>query len=446
MIPDDHRRGTAFATLAFLVLFGGDVLRNATGFVGWGVVCGVLAVVSAVVAWRHRAALRPVSRRGVALLVVLVASIAWSAYPGATALGLVLTLATLAGALAVASLLPWPLIVVALGRALRALVVASLLFELVVAVAVRRPFCPVYYSCGPDVPDAFYWSRDLLFEGGRIQGLQGNANLLAVVALLALIVTACEAASRSISRPVAVVGLGTAVLALALTRSATVGVVGVAVAVVLLVALLVRRAPDGRRGRIVLVALVAGAAAAVAALAARGPLLALAGRSDDLTGRLDIWSAVLDLGRERPVLGWGWVSYWVPWVAPFDGLADRNGVSYLQAHDAYLDVWFQLGWLGLALFALLLVGLVLRAWWWATDRRMLDAEHADRWTALDLLPLLLTTALLVHGLGESRLIMEWGAALLTVLVVVTRRDHLGWTEHDRPVAVTATDGRAGAPA
>ena len=129
-------------------------------------------------------------------------------------------------------------------------------------------------------------------------------------------------------------------------------------------------------------------------------------------------------------------------VEPFDGLADRNGVAYLQAHDAYLDVWFQLGWLGLALFALLLVGLVLRAWWWATDRRMLDAERAAPWTALDLLPLLLTAALLVHGLAESRLIMEWGAALLAVLVVVTRRDHLGWSEHDRPLAVD----RAEAPA
>ena len=113
---DDRRRGTAFATLALLVVLGGDVLRNATGFVGWGVVCGVVATASAAVAWRHRAALRPVSRRGVALLAVVVASIAWSAYPLASAGMVVLTLATVAGGLAVASLLPWPWIVVSLGR------------------------------------------------------------------------------------------------------------------------------------------------------------------------------------------------------------------------------------------------------------------------------------------------------------------------------------------
>ena len=34
-----ERARTLFATLVFLVLLGGDVLRNATGFWGWGVVC-----------------------------------------------------------------------------------------------------------------------------------------------------------------------------------------------------------------------------------------------------------------------------------------------------------------------------------------------------------------------------------------------------------------------
>lgn len=438
MTSEVRRPGTAFATLAFLVLFGGDVLRNATGFVGWGVVVGVVAVAAAVVAWRGRARLRPFPRRLALLGVVVVASIAWSAYPAASALGIVLTLLTAAGGLAVAATLPWPSIVVALGRALRVHVVASLLFELVVAVLVRQPFCPVYYACDADVPDAFYWSRDLLFEGGRIQGLQGNANILAVLALLALVVSGCQAAARTVTRPTALVGVVASVAALLLTRSATVAAVAVAVAVVLGVALLVRRAPVGRQGRVTALALGAAVVLAAAVVALRGPLLSLAGRSPDLTGRLDIWAAVTDLARQRPVLGWGWVSYWIPGVEPFEGLADRNGVQYLQAHDAYLDVWFQLGVVGLVAFALVLVGLVLRAWWWATDRRMLDAGHEDARDALDLLPLLLTTLLLVHGLAESRLIVEWGAALLVVLVVVTRRDQLGWSEHDRPVAEART--------
>ena len=63
--------------------------------------------------------------------------------------------------------------------------------------------------------------------------------------------------------------------------------------------------------------------------------------------------------QERPVQGWGWVSYWVPWVAPFDTLAFNNGVRQLHAHNAWLDVWMQLGILGLLAFAVVIpVGLV----------------------------------------------------------------------------------------
>jgi len=204
------------------------------------------------------------------------------------------------------------------------------------------------------------------------------------------------------------------------------------VALVLLLVVTLRRTPHERRGRVYGVAGLLAVLAVGAVVLARQPLLALGGRSGDLTGRTDIWAAVLDLGVQHPVVGWGWVSYWIPISEPFIDLAERNGVVYLQAHDAYLDVWFQLGWVGLALFLLVVVGVVLRAWSWATDRRVLGRRSEAPWSALDLLPVLLLALLLVHGLTESRLIVEWGWALFVVLVVVTRRDPYGWTDHDRP--------------
>jgi len=45
----------------------------------------------------------------------------------------------------------------------------------------------------------------------------------------------------------------------------------------------------------------------------------------------------------------------MPWAAPFDTLAFRNGVRQLQAHNAWLDVWFQLGVIGVAIFAAFIV-------------------------------------------------------------------------------------------
>jgi exopolysaccharide production protein ExoQ len=426
-----ERARTLFATLVFVVLLGGDVLRNATSFWGWGAVCGVMAVAAAVVVVRHPPRLRTLPRLLVLWLVWAVASLAWSQYPAASAIGVVTTLATTLGAVAVTAALPWPSIVVALGRALRLHVALSLLFELVVGAFVRRPVCPVYLDCSGGVPDAFFWSRAELFTGGRIQGLQGNSNLLAVLALLALVVTAVQASARQVTKNSATVGIAASVLALVLTRSATTVACAAAVALVLLLVVVLRRTPHEGRGRVY------GTAAALVLLGAglvvlaRQPLLALAGRSADLTGRTDIWAAVLDLGVQHPVVGWGWVSYWIPISEPFTDLAERNGVVYLQAHDAYLDVWFQLGWIGLALFLLVVAGVVLRAWSWATDRRVLGVGREMPWSALDLLPVLLLTLLLVHGLAESRLIVEWGWALFVIVVVVTRRDAWGWTDRDR---------------
>jgi len=424
------RGATTFATLAFLVLFGGDVLRNGTGWWGWGAACVAMVVAAVVLVVRHPPRVRTLPRLLVLFLLFAVVSIAWSQYPAGSAIGIVLTLMTSVGALAVTVVASWPTIVTALGRALRIHVVASLLFEVVVGLVVRRPVCPVYLDC-TDRPAAWFWSRDVLLEGGRIQGLQGNSNILAIIALLALIVTAVQAADRSIGRGTAVVGLVTSLLALVLTRSATVAVVAVAVGLVSLLVVATRRREPGRRGPVFGVAALVVLAAVTVVVLARGPLLALLGKSGDLTGRTDIWSAVYDLGVQHPVVGWGWVSYWFPFVEPFTDLAERNGVVYLQAHDAYLDVWFQLGWIGVALFGLTIVGVVLRSWWWAVDRRMLSRGVAAPWSALDLLPLLLVTALLVHGLTESRLIVEWGWATFVVVVLVTRRDPFGWTGHDR---------------
>lgn len=424
------RGATTFATLAFLVLFGGDVLRNGTGWWGWGAACVAMVVAAVVLVVRHPPRVRTLPRLLVLYLAFAVASLAWSQYPAGSAVGIVTTLMTTVGALAITVVAPWRAIVTALGRALRIHVVASLLFEVVVGLFVRQPVCPVYLDC-TGRPAAFFWSRDVLFEGGRIQGLQGNSNILAVIALLALIVTAVQAADRSITRGSTVVGITASVLALVLTRSATVAVVAVAVALVLLLVVATRRREPGRRAPVYGVAVVVVVAAAATLALARGPLLALLGKSADLTGRTDIWSAVHALGVQHPVVGWGWVSYWFPFVEPFTDLAERNGVVYLQAHDAYLDVWFQLGWIGLVLFGLTIVGVVVRSWWWAVDRRMLSREVAAPWTAHDLLPLLLVTALLVHGLTESRLIVEWGWATFVVVVLVTRRDPFGWTGHDR---------------
>jgi O-antigen ligase len=121
------------------------------------------------------------------------------------------------------------------------------------------------------------------------------------------------------------------------------------------------------------------------------------------------------------VFGWGWVSYWAPWVEPFTTLAVRKGVTYLQAHNAWLDVWFQLGVVGLVIFILLVVTTLKRSWFLAVDRPRVALVDDLPYTALTLLPLLLIAALIAQSAAESRMLVEAGWMILVVVSVKTKR-------------------------
>jgi O-antigen ligase len=419
----ERRAAGVCATLVLFTVLAGDFWRNTISWYGFGAVAGLLLIASVVLLVRSRPSVRfwklPVPLIGFLLLAT--ASIAWSEYRGVTIMGAGLQWATTAGALFLALALTWSEFVAALHRALRAILGLSLLFELVVSVFVRQPVLPFFTDYGDrKIPKAFYWSRDLLFEGGRIQGIVGNANLLAMIALLGLIVFGVRLAAAEHRRRSDWAWIAVAVLTLGLTRSSTVIAATVLTGMVLALALVARRLTP--RGRIIVLACVAvvAVAGAAALLSAAPEVLGFFGKSLDLTGRVDIWAAVSNLAAQRPVFGWGWSSYWAPWVEPFSGLAVRCGVEYLQAHNAYLDVWFQLGLVGAALFIGLVVSTVARAWWAAIDRPQRTPGEPLPYSALDLLPLLVMAALVAQSLTESRLLIESGWVLLVTMAVATK--------------------------
>jgi exopolysaccharide production protein ExoQ len=399
------------ATIGFFTLVAGDAWRYLLSWWGWGAIVLILVTLAVIELVRSRVDVRRLPLLLLATLALMTLSIAWSAYPGASALGVVATLATTVYAVFLATCFTWAELVDALARALRIVLVLSLLFELVVAVFVRGPVLPLWvdHSGLEEIPKAFYWSRDLLFDGGRIQGIVGNANILAMAGLLSLIAELARRIGGRGSLGGFITGLVLAVGVLAQTRSSTVFVAALAVAVVSLAAWFARRGSGVRRVATAIGLLVFTAVAAVGAVIFRAPLLELLGRSPDLTNRLDIWATVADVAGERPVAGWGWVSYWAPWVEPFDDLVVIKGVTYLQAHNAWLDVYLQLGIIGLVIVGLFALTTTVRAWVYAMD--------GPRDSAL--LPVALLVAVLVQGLAESRLLIEIGWALLVIVSIRT---------------------------
>jgi exopolysaccharide production protein ExoQ len=412
-----------FATLVFFTVLAGQFWRNLLGWWGFGAIAVIIVagsvwfLVSTKPAWAWRTF--PKSLIGFMLLATL--SIAWSAYPSVSALGVTLQWITTITALFIALCLSWTELLRTLAVALRVILILSLLFEAFVAVFIGHAVLPFWVEYTGKIPAAFYWSRGLLLEGGPVEGIVASRNLLGFIALLALIVFAVQLAAGTVARGRGIFWVVLALLMLWLTRSATVSVALLAVVVALLFALWARRVPPlGRRGLYLTAG--AGAAAVVVGVAVfSSALLGVLGKSDDLTGRFDIWNRVIELAGQRTVAGWGWVSYWAPWVEPFDGLAVRKGVQYLQAHNAWLDVWLQLGILGLIVFGALAVSTLWRSWFLAVDRPRLGISDTASYAVSALLPLLLIVALLAQSLAESRILVESGWVLLVVLAIKTKR-------------------------
>src|SRR5690606_6724442 len=94
----------------------------------------------------------------------------------------------------IGTVLTWRELVRAAASALKWTLGLSLVFELWVSIFVRAPILPGFVVDKADDPIE-YWSRDNLFDGGRLQGIMGNANLLGPVALLAIVVFAIRVAS-----------------------------------------------------------------------------------------------------------------------------------------------------------------------------------------------------------------------------------------------------------
>lgn len=425
---ESRRFRSVFAAFTLFTLFAGDFWRYSIGWWGFGAIVLALLAGSIALLVHHRARWH-VARLPYPLLVFLglaTLSLLWSFYPGGTALGLVTTWITAVIGAALAISFSWEELLRALGHAMRALLGLSFLFEFIVSAFIRRPILPLVPSPGVDydsletIPKLLYWSRDLFFEGGKIQGIVGNSSLLGFIALVSLIVFAIQLAAKSVNRFWGSFWFLVAIAAVACTRSATIYIAIVVILAVVAMVLLLRRTRGAAHGAVYLVAagLVAGAAVVVSTMSTQ--LLALLGKSSDLTGRLDIWQTVADLASERAVAGWGWISFWIPWVPPFDDLVFASGVRQLHAHNAWLDVWLQLGTIGVVVFAALVLSTLVRSWQFAVDRPNVDPIAEARHTVVSLLPLLLLVALLVQSVAESRLLIEYGLALLAIIAIKSK--------------------------
>jgi exopolysaccharide production protein ExoQ len=111
-----------------------------------------------------------------------------------------------------------------------------------------------------------------------------------------------------------------------------------------------------RDATLLLVTVVSVASAMIAlAVAQYDSVLRLLGKTSDLSGRLQIWEAVALAISKHPYLGYGYGGFWNQSQGESMNVILSVGFPLNHAHDGYLNIWLQLGLVGLLLFVWSLV-------------------------------------------------------------------------------------------
>jgi exopolysaccharide production protein ExoQ len=120
----------------------------------------------------------------------------------------------------------------------------------------------------------------------------------------------------------------------------------------------IRLSPENWR-RIILLTVLAVGVALFYTVNHFGEVMGTFERDVTLTGRTTIWGASLILGMDRPWTGHGFDAFWLGDQGASGQIRKIAGWDVPGAHNGFLEIWLDLGLLGLALFFL---GFVRHMW------------------------------------------------------------------------------------
>lgn len=126
-----------------------------------------------------------------------------------------------------------------------------------------------------------------------------------------------------------------------------------------------RRGPVTGLGAAWLVVTLAGLVATAASLFPDAVYRFL-GKDATITGRTDIWRATQHWTLQAPWLGYGYQGFWTDDSAPAKTIRAQLGWLVPNAHNGWLDLRLELGWVGVAFVAAVFVvaagAVVIRGW------------------------------------------------------------------------------------
>jgi exopolysaccharide production protein ExoQ len=302
---------------------------------------GLLALGGFVVIWRFSLAWLLVRTMNIFLLLFValaVLSVSWSIDPALSVRRLV-RLATIVLVCAAFVLMSWherrlqntvrPILTILLG--------GSIVFRLLF------PQFAIHLESSPELAGAW-------------RGLANHKNGFGALASMTLIFWFHAWLMREVPRRRALAGCALSATCLLLSRSSTSLAATVFVGFLLL---LLHSSPNHRRWQPYLVGLLV-VTILLYALAVlnvipgldtlMGPITALTSKDATLTGRTQIWAIIADHIRLHPFLGTGYAAYWTadpgPGTDSFEFIRRMGSFYPGSAHNGYLEVVNDLGWIG----------------------------------------------------------------------------------------------------
>ncbi|HEY7647263.1 MAG TPA: O-antigen ligase family protein [Hyphomicrobiales bacterium] len=226
-----------------------------------------------------------------------------------------------------------------------------------VMVAAIVVFCIVsivVYFAIPDLGHFIYWDNDVRFLSARLSGIAGSANNLGRLAAFGLIL--CGLYFREFRRYHRLfVPLSFFIMSLALLMTNSRTSIAMVIAVLLGAYVL-----NWRRFYLVVLMVTIAIAMALIVVPSGEQALTVISRSGNveevssMTGRTNIWHAVLVLSAERPIAGYGYASS----IFVLPEHERLVGFAVGHAHNLILQLLLTTGWTGVVLFigAVLSVG------------------------------------------------------------------------------------------
>jgi exopolysaccharide production protein ExoQ len=274
------------------------------------------------------------------LLGVALASMVWSIDPEVTTRRWVAVALTTLTGVVIAERLTWP----------KFLEVFATVYGVVIII------CFVFALAFPR------YGRMIVEFPGAWRGVWGHKNLLGYHMSVAFTVFAASAITNPPRRGLWIAGMAAALALMLLSQSKT------SLASCLIGASCIPLVALARRGpvwAVVATYLWVGALIGLVFLLFAAPdlLLGLVGKDATLTGRTQIWAAVLRQIAHRPLTGYGFGAVWdsTSLWGPLPWISKEQGFVIHEAHNTWLGLWLELGLLGLIAWTLLFVGVWTRA-------------------------------------------------------------------------------------